>query len=156
MADATTKVTTSTQVTHIGSGASMAAAVVSGSADISTALSFTGNLNRYPRCDVTLMIAPTASIALASNYLSLFRRDIKTDGANGEDIPGASNLQKFAGNFQAGAATVVSTTHYMTIVDVPLPGGNDCEFYVQNNLWVNVPAGWTLKVTPKSDVGATS
>lgn len=156
MADATTKVTTSTQITHVGNGASMAAAAISGTADISTALSFTGNLARYPRCDAVMMIAPTASIASTSTNLYLYRRDINTDGTADDDVPGASNKSKYMGLFQAAAATTVSTTHYMTLVDVPLPGGNDCEFYVENGLGVNVPVGWTLKITPKSDVGATA
>ena len=156
MPDASTKVTTSTVITHIGSGASIASGgAFSGSADVSTALSYTGNLARYPRCDVVLMIAPTASIASASTNLFLYRRDIDVDGTNDEGIPGASNAQKFMGAFQASAATTVSTTHYMEINDVPLPAG-DCQFYIQNSLGVNVPAGWTLKVTPKTDVGATS
>jgi len=156
MADATTKVTTSTQVTHIGSGTSLAAGAVNPSSDISVALAGTGNLNRYPRADVTLMIAPTASIASTSVNLFLYRRDINVDGTADDTVPGASNKQKFVGAFQAAATTTASTTHYMTIVDVPLPGAGDCEFYIENALGVNVPIGWTLKVTPKADVGATA
>jgi hypothetical protein len=156
MADASVKVTTSTQITHIGSGASMAANVFSGSADISTALAGTGNLARYPRADVVLMIAPTASIALASTNLFLYRRDINIDGTNDSPIPGTSNKTKFVGAFQAAAAITVSTTQYLEITDVDLGPPGDCEFYVENGLGVNVPAGWTLKVTPKTDVGATS
>lgn len=156
MADILTKVTTSTQITHIGSGASVAASGLSGSGDISTALSFTGNLARYPRCDVTLMIAPTASIAAASTALYLLRRDLNVDGTADETAPGASNVQKVAGSFQAPAATTVSTTHYLECVDVALPGSCDCEFYIINQLGVNIPAGWTLKVTPKTDVGVAA
>lgn len=156
MADATTKVTTSTQVTHIGSGASIAAGGISVSADVSTALSGTGNLARYPRCDVALMIAPTASIASTSTGIMLYRRDLNFDGTNDETVPGASNKQKVVGSFQVAAATTVSTTHYLQCTDVPLPGAGDCEFYIGNDLGVNIPVGWTMKITPKSDVGATS
>lgn len=156
MADATTKVTTSTQVTHIGSGASMAPGGLSGSADISVALDGTANLARYPRADVVLTISPTASIASTSTNLYLYRRDMNVNGTADEGIPGASNKQKFVGSFQAPAATTASTTHNLQVNDVPLPGAGDCEFYVENALGVNVPAGWVLKVTPKADVGATS
>ena len=156
MADASVKITTSSQITHIGSGTSLAPAAFNPASDVSTALSFTGNLNRYPRCDVTLMIAPTASIALASSNLYLYRRDLNFDGTNDATVPGASNKQTFMGVFQASAATTVSTTHYMQITDVPLPGAGDCEFYVENALGVNIPVGWVLKVAPKTDVGATS
>ena len=157
MADATTKVTTSTQITHVSSGASIAPAALSGSADVSAALlSFTGNLNRYPRCDVTLTIAPTASIASTSTNIYLYRRDMNIDGTTDETQPGTSNKQHYAGSFQIPAATTASTTHTEQITDVALPGGNDCEFYIENALGVNIPIGWVMKVTPKSDVGATS
>jgi hypothetical protein len=156
MADASVKVTTSTQITHIGSGASLAANAFSGSADVSTALAGTGNLARYPRADVVLMIAPTASIALASSALYLYRRDINIDSTNDSPIPGASNKTKFVGAFQAAAATTASTTQYLEVTDIDLGPPGDCEFYLENGLAVNVPAGWTLKITPKTDVGATT
>ena len=156
MADASVKVTTSTQITHIGSGASMAAGALSASADISTALAGTGNLARYPRADVTLMIAPTASIAAASTNLYLYRRDLNIDGTNDAPIPGVSNKFRYVGLFQASAATTVSTTQYLEAKDVSLGAPGDCEFYIENGLGVNVPAGWTLKVTPKTDVGASA
>lgn len=156
MADASVKVTTSTQVTHIGSGTSLAAGAVNPSSDVSVALSGTGNLGRYPRCDVALMIAPTASIASTSTNIYLYRRDINIDGTSDEAVPATSNKQKFMGAFQCSATTTASTTHYLQITDVPLPGAGDCEFYVENGLGVNIPVGWTLKVTPKTDVGATA
>jgi hypothetical protein len=156
MADATTKVTTSTQIAYIGSGASIAAGGINVSGDISTALSFTGNLARYPRCDVVLMIAPTASIAATSTNIFLYRRDLNIDGTNDEPLPGASNKQKYVGQFNAAAATTASTTQYLQCTDVALGGASDCEFYIENALAVNIPIGWTLKITPKSDVGATA
>lgn len=156
MADASTKVSTTTQLTHIGSGASLAPAALSGSADVSVALVGTGNLSRYPRADITLMIAPTASIASTSTFVYLYRRDINVDGTNDEKVPDASNKQHYMGTFQVPAATTVNTTHYIQITDVPLPGAGDCEFYIENALGANVPAGWTLKVTPKTDVDATA
>jgi hypothetical protein len=155
MADASTKVVSTSQITHIGSGASIAAGGLSVSADVSTALSFSGNLARYPRCDVVLSIAPTASIALASCYLNLYRREMAIDGANNAAAPGASNKRTYVGTFQVAAATVASTTHYTQLTDIPLSGTNDCQFYLENTLAVNIPAGWTLKITPKTDVGAT-
>lgn len=157
MADASVKVSATTTITHIGSGTSLASGgTINPSSDVSTALSFTGNLNRYPRCDVALMITATASIASTSTNVYLYRRDLNIDGTADETVPGASNKQKFMGAFQVAAATTVSTTHYSEIVDVPLPGAGDCEFYIENALGVNIPAGWTLKVTPKTDVGATT
>jgi hypothetical protein len=156
MADPTTKVTASTQIAHVGSGASIAAAGMNVSGDISTALSFTGNLARYPRADVVLMIAPTASIASTSTNIYLYRREINIDGTNDEPVPNTSNKQHYVGTFQAAASTTVSTTQYLQCTDVPLGGASDCEFYIENALGVNIPIGWTLKVTPKSDVGATT
>ena len=141
-------------ITHIGSGASIAAAgSLSGSADISTALVGSGNLVRYPLCDVALMCAATASIAAASTSVELYRRDLNVDGTNDTKIPDASNLVRLVGVFQIPAATTVSTTHYALAADVKLTGG-DCEFYLRNQLAVNIVAGWTLKVTPKTDAFA--
>lgn len=157
MADASVKVSTTTQITHIGSGTSLASGgTINPSSDVSTALSFTGNLNRYPRCDVALMITATASIASTSTNVYLYRRDLNIDSTNDETAPGSSNKQKFMGAFQVQAATTANTTHYCQITDVPLPGAGDCEFYIENALGVNIPIGWTLKVTPKTDVGATT
>lgn len=156
MADASIKVTTSTQITHIGSGTSLAAGAINPFSDVSVALAGTGNLGRYPRCDVALMIAPTASIASASTNIYLYRRDLNFDGTNDETAPGASNKQKFMGAFQCNATTTASTTHYLQITDVPLPGAGDCEFFIENGLGVNIPVGWTLKVTPKTNTAATS
>lgn len=146
-------ITYSTQVTHIGSGASLAPAAISGSADVSTALAGAGNLARYPHCDVALFIAPTASIAAASVNIALYRRDLNFDGTNDETVPGASNKQKLVAVFTAPAATTASVSLYMQATKVPLPGG-DCEFYIGNDLGVNIPAGWTLKVTPRSEAYA--
>lgn len=156
MADASVKITTSTQITHIGSGTSLAAGAINPSSDVSTALSGTGNLARYPRCDIVIMIAPTASIASTSTALYVYRRDLNIDGTNDETAPGASNKRRYVGSATVNAATTVSTTHYVNIVDVPLAGGTDCEFYMENGLGVNIPAGWTMKITPKTDVGATT
>lgn len=156
MADASDKIVKGSQVTHIGSGTSLAAGAVMPSSDVSVALSGTGNLSSYPRCDVAIMIAPTASIASTSTNLYLYRRDLNFDGTNDAPIPGASNRNKFVGVVQASAATTVSTTQYLQITDVELPGAGDCEFYMENGLGVNIPAGWTMKITPKTDVGATT
>lgn len=156
MADASVKITTSTQITHIGSGTSLAAGAINPASDVSTALSGTGNLARYPRCDVQIMVAPTASIASTSTAIYLYRRDLNFDSTNDETVPGSSNKRKFAGAAVLNAATTVSTTHYLQITDVELPAPGDCEFYLENGLGVNIPAGWTLKIIPKTDVGATA
>lgn len=156
MADASTKIVRGAQVTHIGSGTSLAAGAINPASDVSVALSGTGNLSSYPRCDVTLMIAPTASIASTSTNLYLYRRDLNIDGTNDADTPATSNKSVFVGAFTASATTTASTTHYLQITDIPLPGAADCEFYLENGLGVNVPIGWTLKITPKTDAGSTT
>lgn len=156
MADASVKVTSTTSIAYITNGAAIATGAFSASTDIANALAGTGNLARYPRADVTLMVVPTATTSSASMNLYLYRRDINVAGGTNDDgIPGASNLNKFMGAF-AVSASAASTTSYSTLVDVPLPGHSDCEFYIQNALSGTAPAGWTLTVVPKTDVGATS
>jgi len=156
MADASTKVSATTQITHIGSGGSVATAAFNSSADISTALSFTGNLNRYPRCDVVITVATSASIAAASNSLHLYRRDINVDGTTDETVPGTSNRAHYVRSFTIPAATTASVTNTVHLEDIPLPGGSDCEFYIENSMAVSMLIGWTMKITPKTDVGATA
>lgn len=156
MADASIKVAKSTQIVHIGSGTSLAPAAIAPASDVSVALSGNGNLASYPRCDIAMMIAPTASIASTSTHIYLYRRDLNIDGTNDASAVGASHKSKFATVLTVPAATTVSTTHYLHATDVPLPGNGDCEFVPENGLGVNIPAGWTLKVTPKTDVGSTT
>lgn len=146
----TITVVKSTQIVHIGSGTSLAAGAVNPSSDVSTALAGTGNLASYPLCDVSIMVAPTASIAATSTAINLMRRDLNIDGTADETVPGASNKNKVVRTLNVPAATTAATTHYLQATDVPLPGAGDCEFYIENGLAVNIPIGWTLKVTPKS------
>lgn len=158
MAATTNSIAFSTQVTHIGSGASLAPGAISGSADISTALAGSGNLARYPRCDVELTLSPTASNGSASTAIYLYRRDINSGDSTPDDpIPQTNTTitykQKLAGIFVLPSNTTASTTSTLTVRDVQLTG-EDCEFYIENGISVNIPAGWTLKVRPKTDVFA--
>lgn len=156
MADASTKVTTSTQITHIGSGASIAAGAFSGSADVSTSLARAGNLGAYPRCEIQIKVQGTASINSTSQNLHLYRRDINIDGTSDETVPGSSNKQHHVATMQVPAGTAASWTHFINVDNVPLPAAADCEFYLESALGVNITAGWSLKVTPKTNYGATT
>ena len=162
MADASTKVAYSTAaIIHVGSGASMAAGVL-GPADaslISTALTST-NLGRYPRADIALMFTHTASMAPAASSLYLYRRDINFDNTNDDPVLDtvAANLYKakFVGAFAARPYSAASTTYTQSMMLPDIPLTDQCEFYIENATNTSILAGWTLKVTPKTDVGATS
>ena len=146
----TRTLTYSTQITHIGSGASMAAGAMSGTADISTALSST-NLGRYPLADIAVFISTAASVAAASNSFVLYRRDINFDGTNDEPAPSTAApawRQHVVGVGQVPPWTAASSGYYL-FSDVPL--SDQCEFYIENTLNATVAAGWTMKVTPKTD-----
>lgn len=151
MATTTQAVTYTTQIVHIGSGASMAAGVMSGTADISTALDST-NLFNWPLCDIALKISNTASVSSASNYILLYRRDINIDGTNDEPVPATATSLAWSnhlvGAIQVPAFSVASTT-YLSLTDIPLTP--QCEFYIENKLNTAVGLGWTLKVTPKTN-----
>lgn len=157
MADASVKVTTSTSIAHIGSGASIAAGAFSGSADISTALTGTGNLARYPRADIILKVTPSTTTSSTSMTFNLYRRD-RNVGASGNDdgVPGASNSNKLVGTFALPHTSSSSAAIPMTLIDVPVSSPADCEFYIQTQVTPTTPAGWTLTVVPKTDVGATT
>jgi hypothetical protein len=162
MADASTKIAySSAAITHVGSGAQMAANTLfpAAASDFSTALSST-NLGRYPRADIALMFTHTASMAPASNTLNLYRRDINFDGTNDDPLltTVAANLykHKYVGMFVATPYSAASTTYTQTMMIPDVPLTDQCEFYVENVTNATILAGWTLKVTPKTDVGATA
>ena len=153
MADASLKVVHASSISHIVSGASMAATVFSSSADIDTALVGTGNLSSYPRCDVTLKYIPASTTATTLMTIPLYRRDLNVNGSSTLDdgVPATAHSNKFMGVFSL-PVSLSTGTYYMTLTDVPLPGGNtDCEFYIQNGLTNAIPIGWDLTVSPKTD-----
>ena len=159
MASTTASIVFSSQITHIGSGASMAAAALSGSGDISTALVGSGNLARYPLADAELTYSRTANQGSVSNWITLYRRDINSGGGTVDDpIPQTTGSidyrQKYVGTFiaQSNSATSAQTIT-LTCRDIPLTG-DDCEFYLENSTGINMLAGWTLKITPKTIAAA--
>lgn len=162
MADASGKVVLGASIAHIQSTAagSMAAGVISSatSGASMTALVGTNNLSSYPRCDVVLYVSNTTTTSSTAMFIPLYRRDINVNGNTSADeaIPGVSNSTKYVGGFNY--PSTASGAYYMAAIDVPLPGGNsDCEFYIQNNLTNTIAANvWSLTVTPKTDVGATT
>jgi len=155
MPDASTKVVHGASIAHIGSGTSMAATSIN-AASISTALT-SSNLSTYPRADLVLTYIASSTTASTAMNIPIYRRDLDVGGLTSADAaaPAASNSNLYVGSFNI--PSVATGTHVALAIDVPLPGGNTgCEFYLQNNLTNTIPAGWTLTVIPKADVGATS
>lgn len=140
----------STQITHIGSGTSLAANAMSPSSDVSTALSST-NLARYPLADLALFISNTGSVSSNSNTILVYRRDLNIDGTNDEPVPSTATSAAYRPHM-VGVITIppfsVASTSYHSI-EVPL--SDQCEFYIENKLNTAIAVGWTLKVTPKTD-----
>ena len=154
MADASTKVASTTLISYVSSGASIAAAAFSVSTDINAALTST-NTKQWPRADLYLQIPASSTTSSTAMTIPCFRRDINIDGGtNDEAIPNTLSQPHFVGNFQL-VSSVASSAH-MYILDVPLPGGTDCEFYISNALTNTIGANWKLYVLPKTDVGATA
>ncbi len=148
-------VTYSTQITHIGSGASMAAGVMSASTDVSTALSST-NLARYDRADLAIQVSATASINSASSSFVVYRRDMNFNGSSDEPVPGTATASTWrphlVGVVVLPFGSNASGVYDSLVTDVPLT--DQCEFYIENTLNTAIAAGWTIKVTPKSDAFA--
>jgi len=155
MADASVKVVHGASIPHIGSGTTMAATSIN-AASISTALT-SANLSTYPRADLVLTYIASSTTASTAMNIPIYRRDLDVGGITAADAvaPAASNSNLFVGSFNI--PSVATGTHVAIAIDIPLPGGNaGCEFYLQNNLTNTIPAGWTLTVIPKTDVGATA
>ena len=156
MADASTKVVHGASIAHITSGATIAAGSIC-VASINTALSST-NLSSYQRCDLVLTYAPSATSSSTAMQIPVYRRDLDVGGLSTADdaAPATLNSNKFVGLFQI-PSSLSTGTYTMTLIDIPLPGGNaGCEFYLENKLTPTIPAGWSLTVIPKTDVGATT
>ena len=129
----------------------MAAGVMSVAADVSTAMDST-NLLRYDRADLAFKISNTASVSSASNYINVYRRDLNFDGTNDEPVPATATSAAWSYHF-VGAIPIppysVASTTYVSLNDVPI--SDQCEFYIENKLNTAIGAGWTVKVTPKTD-----
>ena len=144
-----------TQITHVGNGASLAANKISASTDISTALSST-NHNDWPKADIQLYFQHTTTLSSLSNAIALYRRDINFDGSSGDEaiLDTVTTLfykAKYMGAFQAVHKNATSNSHsqYAQLTDIPL--ARECEFYIENTSNASIAAGWTLKVIPKTD-----
>ena len=155
--DASTKVVHGASIAHIGSGATMAATSIC-AASISTALTST-NLLSYQRCDLVLTYVPASTTSSTAMTIPVYRRDLDVGGLTTADdaAPAVLNSNKFVGLFQI-PSSLSTGTYTMTLIDIPLPGGNaGCEFWLQNSFSTNLEnAGWALTVIPKTDVGATT
>jgi hypothetical protein len=162
MAATTASVVVLTPITHVSSGAAMAAGALSGTADVSAGTIGSANTGRYPSADIALTFSHTTSLSSASNALYLYRRDLNVDGTADEPVPGSAYAtnstispsyykSKFVGAFVANAVSLTGSTYSQTLQmsDVPLPTG-DVEFYLENGTNAALLAGWTLKVTPKT------
>ena len=147
-----------TQITHVGNGASLAANKISASTDISTALSST-NHNDWPKADIQLYFQHSSSLSSLSNQIALYRRDINFDSSAGDEgILDTSTAvfykAKYMGAFIASHKSVTTASNtpysqYAQLTDIPL--ARECEFYIENTSNATINAGWTLKVIPKTD-----
>ena len=100
----------------------------------------------YPDADFVLVgtfaVAPTENTTLA-----LYARPIDVDGTKDTEVPEATRPTRFIGNFMVNNVT----TEQVIVQEVfGLP--RKAEYYVHNNgTGQLLNAGWTLKVTPRTD-----
>ena len=147
MPDTISKISITTDVSHVTNGASIATANFSTTID--NALTTT-NMAMYPLANVVLGFTPSSNtIAAASAFITLHRRNINISGTNDETAPSSSNRPHYAGTFIVPASAASTGTTFVQCEDVMLPGG-ECEFYLENNTNLTINAGWTLTVKPKT------
>lgn len=118
------------------------------------AFSVAGDAATFPNTDN----APQASFVAMFNFsvspdtnsaVNLYCRPMNIDGGNDQEVPSASFRHGFLDSFPVDAVT---TAQYVS-VDVVLPNtysGQVYEFYIENITGQTIPAGWTLKITPKT------
>lgn len=140
----------SSQVTAISTTANCASNGFNGSAEV-TSLSST-QTGKYPLADAAIFASFSTSVSSNSNLLVVYRRDLNIDGAN--DSPQPQSAAPAYSNIQVGVVTVppstAATSYYLTLPNIQLPAGSDCEFYVENKTNSTIPSGFTLKITPKT------
>lgn len=144
------KFATTTQVTHVSSGASVAAGAMSLSTDISGTVSSTQTAS-FPMADVVLTGTFGASVSSASNFVVLYRRDLNIDGTADAPIPGTAApaySSRAIGHFSIPPFTASSGGSFIA-AEVPISHG-DQEFYIENKTNATLNAGWTVKVLPKT------
>lgn len=102
--------------------------------------------------------APQASFVAMFNFsvapdtnssVNLYCRPMNIDGTSDQEVPSASFRHGFLDSFPVDDVT---TAQYISI-DVVLPNtytGQVYEFYIENITGQTMPAGWTLKLTPKT------
>lgn len=141
---------TSTQLTHVSSGAAVAAGAISGTADVATALATSNHFN-YPVVDVALFASFTAAVNSLSNFINLYRRDLDIDSTNDAPIPqtaAPAYSSALVGVFSIPPYTAASTG-YFSCPNVPIT--ENCQLYIENKCNSGIAAGWTLKCKPKTD-----
>lgn len=138
-------------VTLVSSGAQITAGNMSGSADVANSLS-SANHSNYERGDVTLNLSVSGSVNSLSNYVVLYRRDLNIEGTG--DAPQPSTAYPAYSSACAGIMSIppfTAASSNVSVISRDVKLSRECEFYIENRLNIAIPAGWTLKVTPKTD-----
>lgn len=131
------------QVTLQSSGASASSGAIITGGTLATSMH-----SNYTSVDLVLTGSMAASIASASNYFSVYARNLDIDGTNDAPTPGASFKGKFVGTV-AFAGSAGAGTQTGLLEDVPT-SWSPIEFFVENLTNATMNAGWTLKATPKT------
>jgi hypothetical protein len=133
------------QLTLEDSGGSAAAAAVVAA----NAASFnSANSSMYPLADFVLYCSFGAALA-GGVTVDLFRQSLNIDGENDAlDTTASTFEQTYVGSFAMKSGQSAAAYYFMA--SVPLTA--NCQFWIKNNTAQSIPAGWTLKATPKSFV----
>ena len=98
----------------------------------------------YPDAEF-VMSATYSSAPTEGSAVILCARPIDVDGTADTEVPEAGRPGVFIGAF---VVNNVTTLQYMTCTGVDVP--KLAEYYLYNTTGQTIPAGWTLKVTPRS------
>jgi hypothetical protein len=131
------------------SGASVAAAAFSQAAIANLSSS---NHSNYPFCDFVLKTVGFSAAVGTGKTVNLYRQDLDIGGVAVNDAPNpsASNKNLPVGSFVIPDGQASTGTVYFTLTDVPL--NQTQSFWIEDNLGVNMTAGWALTAVPKSYV----
>ncbi|TXH51850.1 MAG: hypothetical protein E6Q97_17370 [Desulfurellales bacterium] len=140
----------STQLTHVASGGSVAAGGMSVAGDVATALASSNNFN-YPAVDLALFASFSAALSSLSNFINVYRRDLDIDGTN--DAPAPSTAAPTFSSALVGVFSIpvftAASSGYFSCLNVPI--SENCQLFIENKCNITISAGWTLKCKPKTD-----
>jgi hypothetical protein len=105
----------------------------------------------FPDADFALRCQWATITSIENKTIDLYARSLNFDSTNDAIAPTATFTHRYIGSFRI-SAVAANTDQYMHLVARDVP--KEAEYYIINSSGQTISAGWTLKVTPRSEKAA--